>query len=294
MAFGRYSSPVSEPLTTADHDRRRGGRTYAYPVVSRRARGVSLGLNLNPNDACNWRCVYCQVPGLVYGNAPALDLALLEREFTELLAEVLSPGWLESHAPEGSRRLNDVAISGNGEPTSSRQLPEVLEIVARALEAQALLAKIKVVLITNGSLVHLEHVQRSLRRLAELTGEVWFKVDSATDAGLARLNGYAGGAARQRRNLESCARLCPTWIQTCVFTFDGQESDPAERAAYLATIAELARARVPLRGVHLYTIARESYQPEAPRLAAWSAEALARFAREIEAAGLPVAVASPT
>ncbi len=281
---------MTDSLTTQDHDRRRGGRTYVYPVVSRRARGVSVGVNLNPNNACNWRCVYCQVPGLVYGNAPMIDIALLERELREQLIEIQAPGWLVQHAPEGSRRLNDVALSGNGEPTSSRQLPEVMEAIARTLEALALLHKIRIVLITNGSLIQQEHVQQSLRRLAELSGEVWFKLDSASDAGLASINGFAAGARRQRRNLESCARLCPTWIQTCMFEFDGEPPSLEEQALYLSQLESLVHARVPLQGVHLYSIARPSYQPEAPRLRKLGPSWLDAFAREIEARGIKVEV----
>ena len=61
-------------LTVTDHDRDVAGLTYVYPVVSRRAGGVSVGINLNPNNACNWRCVYCQVPDLVRGAAPVIDV----------------------------------------------------------------------------------------------------------------------------------------------------------------------------------------------------------------------------
>ena len=75
-----------------DHARDTVGMTYVYPVVSRRARGVSVGINLNPNRACNWRCVYCQVPGLVRGSAPAIDLSCLRQELTTLLQHVCSYG----------------------------------------------------------------------------------------------------------------------------------------------------------------------------------------------------------
>ena len=67
-------------LTTFDHDRDKAGLRYVYPVVSRRACGVSIGINLNTDNACNWRCVYCQVPGLVRGAAPTVELARLEEE----------------------------------------------------------------------------------------------------------------------------------------------------------------------------------------------------------------------
>ena len=99
-------------LSTTDHDRKQSGRMYVYAVVLRRTGGVSVGIELNPNSACNWRCVYCEVPGLTFGNAPPIDLARLERELEEQLREVLTPGWMEQHAPQGSRHLSDIAISG--------------------------------------------------------------------------------------------------------------------------------------------------------------------------------------
>src|SRR5947207_1534982 len=114
-------------LTTRDHDRDRFGSTYIYPVLSRRAHGLSIGINLNPNKACNWRCVYCQVPGLVAGMAPPIDVAQLERELRALLEEVVRGDWLARHLPEGSRELRDLALSGDGESTSAEEFPEVVE-----------------------------------------------------------------------------------------------------------------------------------------------------------------------
>ena len=61
-------------LTITDHSRVFNNFTYIYPVVSRRSEGVSLGINLNINNACNWRCVYCQVEGLVRGKPEPINL----------------------------------------------------------------------------------------------------------------------------------------------------------------------------------------------------------------------------
>jgi wyosine [tRNA(Phe)-imidazoG37] synthetase (radical SAM superfamily) len=281
-------------LQLHDHDRDSAGLTYVYPVVSRRAGGVSIGINLNPNNACNWRCVYCQVEGLVFGNAPTIDLALLERELGGFLAQVLTEGWMERNVPEGSRRLNDIALSGNGEPTSSPQFEEVIELAARVVAKAGPPQPLKLVLITNGSLIHQERVQRGLAAMAraqdKLPGEAWFKLDSATDEGLERINSAQPGLARVRKNLELCARTCPTWIQTCVFRRNGAEPSEAEQRAYLAFLEELVRARVPVRGVLLYGLARKSYQPEAPELSPLPAAWLQNFAQRIEAVGLSVRV----
>jgi wyosine [tRNA(Phe)-imidazoG37] synthetase (radical SAM superfamily) len=277
-------------LSTRVHDRDSAGLLYVYPVVSRRAGGVSVGINLNPNDACNWRCVYCQVPGLVRGGAPPIDLERLERELDSFLGALLEGGWMQSEVPEDARVLKDVAFSGNGEPTSSRQLAEAIEVVGRVLHARGLAKKIDVVLITNGSLVHQQPVQQALAALADLGGEVWFKLDSATEAGRRATNDVSISGERVRANLETAARLAPTWIQTIAFARGGEPPSHEERDAYLALIRELVASEVPLRGVLLYGLARASHQPEAGELSALPSEWLDEFAREIEAAGLPVRV----
>jgi wyosine [tRNA(Phe)-imidazoG37] synthetase (radical SAM superfamily) len=256
-----------ELLTTRDHPRDSAGLTYVYPVVSRRARGLSVGINLNTNNACNWRCIYCQVPGLVRGAAPPVDLARLERELREFLATVLHGDFLARRTPAGMRRLNDIALSGNGEPTSAAGFAAVVDLIGRVRRDLDVPAAVKTILLTNGSLVHRPGVQAGLRRLAALNGEVWFKLDRATVAGVRLVNSVHLPPARVRRHLEIAARLCPTWIQTCVFALDGRPPPDDEVDAYVACLAALRAAEVPIRGVHLYGIARPSMQPEAPRLA---------------------------
>ena len=277
-------------LTTSDHDRDTAGLRYVYPVVSRRSAGVSVGINLNPNDACNWRCVYCQVPNLVSGNAPPSDLLLLESELGGFLDAVLERRWMEEHVPEGSRVLKDVAFSGNGEPTSSRQFAEAVEVVVRVLRERGLFGRIEIVLITNGSFAHLPNVQAGLAAMREANGMVWFKVDRATDAGMRAMNDARTGPERQRRNLEIAARACPTWIQTMMLAIDGEPPSEVEVEAYLELVRDLVRDEVPVQGVLLYGLARPSYQPEAPRLSALPREWMEDLAERIRAAGLPVRV----
>src|ERR1700686_1664860 len=79
----------TQPLTILDHNRDSAGLSYVYPVISRRAAGVSVGINLNVNNACNWRCIYCQVPGLSRGAPPPVDLTRLSAELTGFLHDVL-------------------------------------------------------------------------------------------------------------------------------------------------------------------------------------------------------------
>jgi wyosine [tRNA(Phe)-imidazoG37] synthetase (radical SAM superfamily) len=278
-------------LTTTDHSRESAGLTYVYPVVSRRSGGLSIGINLNPNNACNWRCVYCQVPNLARGAAPDIDEEQLRGELRGLLNDILLGDFYERfQMPNEQRTIKDIAISGNGEPTSCKTFDRIVELIGAVCGEFGLLGKIKLVLITNGSLMHKPVVQEGLGRWSELGGEVWFKVDSATAEGLLRINQVNLAPETVRRNLEICARLCPTRIQTCLFAFDGKPPSEAELDAYLDFLAELKRRSVPIRGILLYGLARPSLQEQAPRLSALPETFLNEIAEAIRALGITVRV----
>lgn len=274
-------------LATSDHSRDSAGMTYVYPVVSRRAGGVSIGINLNPNNACNWRCIYCQVPNLVRGRAPVIDLVLLERELRLFLGEVLHGDFMLTRVPEGARQIEDVAFSGNGEPTSAREFPQALAVVERVLEEAGLLGRIKLRLITNGSQLDRHTVRDSIARLGSRNGEVWFKVDAGTRDAIHRINGVDLDPKIICRRLRLCAERCPTWVQTCCFALDGLPPGETDVAALLGILAQ-AEGRI--AGVHLYGLARASQQAEAPRLSRLPAEWLEALAQRIREAGLTVSV----
>lgn len=264
--------------------------TYVYPVVSRRAGGVSVGVNLNPNNACNWRCIYCQVPELVRGGPPAIDLAVLEAELRTMLKAIVHGDFMARQVPEGMRRLNDVAISGNGEPTTAAEFPTVVGLIGRVLADFDLLGKIKLVLISNGSQAGKAAVQAGLQAMAALNGEVWFKFDRATRAGLLAVNDTETDPDRHFQRLATVASLCPTWVQSCFFACDGEPPAAAETQAWLAMLARAAAENLPLRGVLLYGLARPSLQPESARLSALPERWLADLAARVEALGLAAKV----
>ena len=279
-------------LSVQDHSRDSAGLTYIYPVLSRRAGGLSIGVNLNINNACNWRCVYCQVPDLGRGGPPPVDLDLLHRELDGFLDYVLDGDFFEHNkvTPE-QRAIRDIAFSGNGEPTSAKEFPEAVAVVKEVMQRRLAETEARLVLISNGSLVHLPRVQQGLASLPPDRGEMWFKLDSATEAGLDRINGAALSAAKVQRNLVTAAGLCTVWIQTCLFAFDGEPPSKAERQAYLDLLRDVLDGGSKLAGVLMYGLARQSYQPEAPRLAALPAAWLEDYAESVRALGLKVRVA---
>ena len=273
-----------------NHDRDSADLRYVYPVVSRRSGGVSVGINLNTNNACNWRCIYCQVPGLKRGSAPAIDLSILEKELRGFLNELLHGDFMLNRVPEGLQRINDIALSGNGEPTSAGEFVQVIALIARVRGELALPDAVKTLLITNGSLLYRNSVQQGLRDMAKLNGEVWFKLDRASEAGMQRINDIHMSLNKVRDNLIAAIACCPTWLQTCWFALDGEPPSRQDEDDYIEFVAALLRDGHQPQGVLLYSLARPSLQAEAPRLSALPAEHLQAFADRISKLGLAVKV----
>ncbi|MDD2915641.1 MAG: radical SAM protein [Gallionella sp.] len=268
-------------LNTVNHDRDSAALRYVYPVVSRRAGGVSIGINLNTNNACNWRCIYCQVPDLTRGTAPPVDLEVLENELRDFINQLLHGNFMQSSVPEGAQRINDIALSGNGEPTSAAEFAQVIELIGRVRRDTALPETVKTVLITNGSLLHRSEVQQGLRAMAMLNGEVWFKLDRASETGMQLVNNTATNMEKVRENLAAAISLCPTWLQTCWFALDSEPPSEQDEEDYLGFISALLRSGYKPQGVLLYGLARPSMQAEAPRLSALSIEGAQGFAARI-------------
>jgi len=283
-------SKTGKILDVVNHDRDSAALRYVYPVISRRAGGVSVGVNLNPNNACNWRCIYCQVPDLTRGTAPTIDLTVLESELRGFFVELLHGDFMQTRVPEEARRINDIALSGNGEPTSSAEFAQVIELIARVRAEVALPQTVKTVLITNGSLLHRSSVQQGLREMAKLNGEVWFKLDRASAAGMRLINDTKTSIGKVRDNLIAAIACCPTWLQTCWFALDGEPPSRQDEDDYLEFVSALLRDGHKPQGVLLYTLARPSMQAEAPRLSALTAERLQAFAERIGKLGLTVKV----
>jgi len=274
-------------LTTTDHNRDVFGMRYVYPVISRRAGGVSIGINLNTNNACNWRCIYCNVPDLSRGMPAPIELDVLEHELRTFLNDVLHGDFMQLHVDKTYRQLKDIAFSGNGEPTSAKEFPQVLLLVEKILQDFSLLGSIKLRLITNGSLMDKPAVFDSMRHLASCNGEVWFKVDAGSKEGIARINDVTLKPQNHIQRLKACAEVCPTFIQTCMFAFDGAPPSEEYIVDYLVLISQVKHV---IKGVHLYGLARLSLQPEASKLSRLPTEWLEAIGHRISQLGITVNV----
>jgi wyosine [tRNA(Phe)-imidazoG37] synthetase (radical SAM superfamily) len=265
-------------LSIHDHSRELSGLKYIYSVISRRAGGLSIGVNLNVNNACNWQCIYCEIPNLTRGSPPPIELDVLEDELRFFLHEIIHGDYMEKNVAIDDRHLKDIAFSGNGEPTSAEEFPQIILIVKKVLEEFNLLHKIKLRLITNGSLMHKSAVIKSVEMLKEINGEVWFKIDAVTEENIQIINQVNLKRHQILERLKNCATACPTFVQTCVFTIDGKNPSEKDIDAYVQLMNEI---KIDIEGVHIYGLARPSLQPQAKRLGRISEEVLECIANKL-------------
>lgn len=249
----------------ADHTRRWESFRYVYPVISRRSRGLSIGINLNPDTICNFDCVYCQVDKLEDPRPLPVDLEKLRDELDGMLSAVAS-GRIWEHprfatVDASLRRINDIAFSGDGEPTAATCFAEAVDLVAGLKRAHAL-DDTKLVLITNATLLNRPHVEAALRVMDINRGEVWAKLDAGTQAYYKQIDRSAVPLKTILDNILACGRRRPIVIQSMFLKLHGQPVPDDEFDAYLDRLAELIDAGCRIKLVQFYTVARrplESY-----------------------------------
>ncbi|MBP7617446.1 MAG: hypothetical protein KA743_02965 [Geothrix sp.] len=281
-------------LIKAHLDHRRVWRDfdYCYPVISRRSRGVSLGVNLNPDKVCNFDCVYCEVDRLTPPKRRELDLDLLVDELG-LLLDLATSGELyqippfDSARPE-QRRLNDIAFSGDGEPTTAREFAGVVQRIAR-LKDQRGLDLVKLVLITDSSRLQAPDVVAGLETLMAHQGEVWAKLDAGSEGFYREICRSQVPFQRILDNLLATARRWPIVIQTLFLDWKGQGPSEAELEAYCGRLEHILVNGGQLQAVQLYTVARPTPEPDARPLWHLEMDAIAASLRG-RLPGLPVEV----
>ena len=241
-------------LHAEDHDRNIFDSKYVYPVVSRRAGGLSLGVNLNTNNACNWQCIYCEIPNLTRGGPEPIQVELLKDELNFWIDQIINSNFLKENTPPGTA-FADVALSGNGEPTASPEFLEVLEIIIASLKEHKLIDKIPVRLITNGSFISKK--KECLHIFNRYHGEVWFKIDAADEDFIKLINQVNLDPNSMINNLKTCAETCQTVIQTCLLKINHQ----VPTNDFLKNYSKLIKPYEQLiKKIDLYSLARPSLQ----------------------------------
>ncbi len=220
-----------------------------YPVYSRRAGGLSVGINLFPEGKlCSFDCPYCEIFPFPPG-AP-LTMERLESElasfFTRRRQEEF-PG----------TPVMDICVSGRGEPTLSPYLEQALGAAASA--RQRWCPEASVVLITNSSGFVSNKVLDALDRFANRSPlSVWAKLDGGTEAWYAVMSRSSIPFKDILLGIERYAMRHPLAIQTMICSVDGRIPDAGQIVAYASRLAALLDRGADLQEVQLYTQARPS------------------------------------
>jgi wyosine [tRNA(Phe)-imidazoG37] synthetase (radical SAM superfamily) len=246
------------------HPREFAGNVYAYPVLSRRSGGVSIGVNLNLDKACNFDCPYCQVDRTVEKPRQAIVVPAMRAELELMLEAFDAQGVCRlakfSALPDSAKRLRDIAVSGDGEPTMVPEFPAVCAMLAEVQASRPEL-DFKLVLITNSTLLDRKGVQAGIDSLLSRRGEVWAKLDAGTEAWYQRINVSRIGLDRVEANLIGLGRTHPFKIQSLFCALGGEAPSEAELDAYLARLERIRASGAEILEVQLHTLARRPSQP---------------------------------
>lgn len=241
------------------HERRWADHRYVYAVVSRRSRGLSVGINLNPDKACNFDCVYCQVDRTAPPAVRKVDLERLASEIDAMLSAEREGTLYEvlpfAALPHGMRGVRDLAFSGDGEPTTFPRFREAVEIAADARRRFGLVTA-KIVLITDAAYLAKPAVRDALAVMDRNNGEIWAKLDAGTEAYFRRVDRPNVSLEIVLDNILDAARVRPVVIQSLFMRLDGLPPPVEEVEAYCARLNETLASGGRIRVLQLYTIAR--------------------------------------
>jgi len=254
-----------------DHRRQWRDCLYVYPVIARRSGGLSIGVNLNTDKRCNFDCVYCQINRRVRREPIEVDVTILADELRAALSAVSSGAlWDEprfARTPPALRRMNDIALSGDGEPTCLADFDRAVTATA-AVKRELGLDEVKIVVISNASYFHTPRFRRALRTLDANNGQIWAKLDAGSEEFFQRVN-RPRPPVKLQLIVDNIAAIAPgrgVVIQSLFFRMAGAGPPVAEIDAYCDRLGEILAAGGKIHLVQAHTIARPPAEAFASRL----------------------------
>ena len=263
---------------------------FVYTVISPRAHGLSVGVNMNPDKRCNFDCVYCEVNRHEPSRESRLDVPVMIAELERTLELVRSGGLGERpcyrSAPPELLELRYVTLSGDGEPTLCPNFIEAVEAVVH-LRARGRFPFFKLVLITNASGLDRPEVTEGLK-LFTPRDEIWAKLEAGTEDYLNRVNRPDCALEKILANILFLAQQRPVVIQSLFPSVNGEAPPASEIEAYVQRLQELKEAGAQLPLVQIYSATRPTAHSECRHLPLRTLSHIARRVRE--AAGLKAEV----
>lgn len=238
------------------------GNRFVYAVISSRAGGLSLGVNMNPDRLCNFDCAYCEVNRRMPSAERKLLVEVMATELRRSIREV-QQGLLRQRLnyqslPDELLKLRHVALSGDGEPTLAPNFVEAVQAVARV---RALGGFFKIVLITNGSGLDQSQVLRGLE-LFTPSDEIWIKLDGGTQQFIDLVNHPKVPLEKILANIRLVGQQRPVVIQSLFAAIGGDEPPFDEVKQYAQRLKELKEAGAQISLVQIYSAARPGAHSE--------------------------------
>ena len=256
---------------------------FVYAVISQRAGGLSIGINMNPDQACNFDCVYCEVKRTGTHQGERVDIEVMSKELKNLLA-LLQLGKFHqlngfTEIPKELLILKMVALSGDGEPTLCPNFFEIIQEVVRIRQNRQF-PLFKMVLITNATGLHLPSVQKGLGLFTE-SDEIWAKLDVGTQAYMEKINCAHLPLEKVLANILLVGRQRPIIIQSLFCSLDGKEPSDPEIEAYVQRLLELKNKGVKIILIQIYSVVREPAHKDCLPLPLARLSYIARCVRKI-------------
>jgi wyosine [tRNA(Phe)-imidazoG37] synthetase (radical SAM superfamily) len=254
---------------------------FVYLVLSPRARGLSAGVNLNPDGHCNFNCVYCEVDRSGAPRVAALDVSGMTRELKRTLDMVYAGRLRElprySRLPDELLQLRHVTLSGDGEPTLAPNFTSALEAVLDVRTSGGF-PFFKLVVVTNATALDLPEVQSGLGLLSQ-ADEVWAKLDGGTREYLNKVSGVDVPLEHILENILKLGRRRPVVIQSLFPAINGCEPPLAEIVEYARRLKDLKAAGARISLVQIYSATRPTHNPACGHLPLKSLFAIAQIVK---------------
>jgi len=258
------------------------GRSLVYCVISQRAHGLSIGVNMNPDGQCNFDCIYCEVDRRKCNGSSEVDVERMRVELDQMLDMAMTGRLRELPPFQGTPaellELKEVALSGDGEPTLCPNFREVIEGVAH-VRAGARWPFFKIVLITNATGLNLPRVRAGIEILTS-NDEIWVKLDAGTQLGMDLVNRADARIETVMENILSLGRERPIVIQSLFPLLRRTEPSVEEIDAYVARLRDLRDGGAKIDYVQIYSAHRPAIHQECGHLPLRSLSAIAKRVRE--------------
>ena len=229
------------------------------PYTSRRF-GRSLGISPLPPGArlCNFDCIYCECATSFW----PLEWDLRPQFPT---GEEIRHGLIDYADKFGADDLDAITIAGNGEPTLSNYLEEIVDAVTEVRDRDW--PQARTVILTNGTMCHKPVVRAALAKLDERV----VKLDAGTNWMLEQTNRPASRLCVTEL-LRRISMVPDIVVQSMFVHGPIDNTAPKEIAAWTDRLVQLAP-----QSVQIYSLDRAPAKPWVRSVSCAELESIARY-----------------